>query len=199
LIDKIHVIPNPISSQPKEVLNNEKENYIISIGRWEDSRKNKKVLIQTLIDIKSHENWKIIILGNGSLEIKSCIKKKKANIEIDAYEYVSHAEVYRLLRKSKIFLIPSLVEGFNVSACEAVISGCSIVGTPLECLKYLSKKGFSGNVSECIFVNSLGDLLDKEIVEWDIAKKYDPKIISTYWQHELGRAKVGALLRSVLF
>jgi glycosyltransferase involved in cell wall biosynthesis len=185
LIEKIKIIPNPVIDI--STYNNEKENIITCIGRWDDNRKNSPALLRVLSNF--HHDWKIIIIGKGANEIGKKIKKINNKIDIESSEKISHQEVINKLSQTKIFFSPSISESFNLSAAEALCCGCSLVGSPLPSFDYFIKNNFSGTLAEDLKAASFLKSLESDIEKWN-NNLYQPSKIAEYWQYELSPNKI---------
>jgi len=192
ILDKCCVIPNPVDKAFIKPVDN-KENIILCVADWENRAKNRKnlfKLIKKFLEIK--KDWRFVIIGNGSNYFSS-LSSERIMIKSE----VSHFEITDYFSKAKIFLLPSFWEGFNISASEAVCSGCSIVGTPLECLFYLSNNGFSGTISYNFDYGSLLSALLIDVYKWENGI-YNTKSISNYWQNILNRERIAKMIADII-
>lgn len=188
LISKINFIADPVNDSIINSIgtNFPKENIIICIGRWDDKQKNKSGLIKVFEKIDLN-NWKLIIIGRGAVNIKNKLGKK---ITINAFESLPHDLVGNFLNKSKIFFAPSNYESFNLAAAESLCQGCSLAGTPLESFYYFIDNGCFGTLANNFTTPEIISALDNEIKKWN-NNEYDPKEISTYWRNQLSPQKIG--------
>jgi glycosyltransferase involved in cell wall biosynthesis len=102
---------------------------------------------------KLAESIKITLAGTWDprcLEIRKNLESKQ-NISI--LDYVEHRQVASLMKRAKIFLFPSLIEGAARVIDEAIFSGCLVMATSAS---------FADNDQKAIYIDSLQDL---EIVE----------------------------------
>ena len=85
------------------------------------------------------DNWKILILGQGSLneEIKNIIEECKLGNSISILNYVSYEKMPMFYAASDLFLLPSLMDRNPLTVVEALHSGLPIA---LSCM--------AGNVEE---------------------------------------------------
>lgn len=110
-----------------------KDIVLISVGRLEPV-KNQLFLIDVFSEIQN-PNLKLILIGNGSLktEIVEKIKTKGVTDKITLLENRSDVNIF--LNASDIFILPSLWEGFGLSALEAAVSGNLLVLSNIDGLK----------------------------------------------------------------
>lgn len=198
LADKIYFVPDPVSfdiiSENKRL--NEKEDIIISIGRWDDKQKNKSGLIK-VISQSDLSGWKIIIIGKGSSKIRSLLKKINLNLNIEAFEEIEHKLIGAYLKNAKIIFAPSNHESFNIAVAEAFCNGCSLAGTPLESFFYFSNQGKFGTIAKNFKTIEIKKALEEEISKWN-NNKYNPEETSKYWREQLSPEIVGKSIESLL-
>ncbi|WP_026827386.1 glycosyltransferase [Exiguobacterium artemiae] len=187
--DKFTVINNGIDVkkyfndkkiEKEEIGFKKKEILLISVGRLEPV-KNQLLLIEAFSEIRD-PNVKLILIGNGNLKsiIIERIKNKGLIDRITLLENRKDVDVF--LNASDIFILPSLWEGFGLSALEAAISDNILVLSDIEGLK-----GMINEVTEqAIFFdpNSKEDLVksiiraismienDKKSINIDYVEKY---------------------------
>ena len=89
-------------------------------GQWHLIRAFKKVK-ETIKDMK------LIILGRGELEdyLKQLVEE--LNLEKDVYFLGFQKNPFKFISKSKIYLFPSLYEGFGFPVIEAMACGIPVV------------------------------------------------------------------------
>jgi glycosyltransferase involved in cell wall biosynthesis len=201
LIDKIRVIPNPVTP---DIINSRiegKENIVVSIGRWDDiGQKNPEGLVNVLkkfLYLKS--NWKAFIIGPGEKVIEVYMKDISTSIRqrINITGPLGHEKIKDYLLKSKIFFMPSRWEGFSIAASEGVCCGCTVVGSPLESLRYLTMQGFSGNVSYSLDVDAMFGALVYEANKWE-SNEIDYINISNYWREKLNRQSIAKQFAKII-
>jgi glycosyltransferase involved in cell wall biosynthesis len=113
-------------------------NVLISVGRLVD-QKNHRLLIEFMPDLLEEKpDVKLLILGEGYLydELLESAKGLGLSVQKKNAEFNEHNHVfflgylsnpYHFLRHSKIFLMPSLWEGFPLSLCEAMFCGAAVI------------------------------------------------------------------------
>ena len=129
--DKIHVIycaisENVINLSSPEVYS-KYANYILSVSSL-DPRKNFKNLIMAYNRLKLSET-RLVIVGS---ENKVFADSKLRNIintskDIIFTGYVSDEELAVLYKNAKLFVYPSLYEGFGLPPLEGMACGCPVV------------------------------------------------------------------------
>jgi len=101
--------------------NGDKENMILFPLRTEEYKGAKYMLEAADILHKKLPAYKLVAFGN--MEIS------KVPRYIDYYYRINNNELIKLYHRSKIFILPSIVEGFSLTALQAMASNCGIVST----------------------------------------------------------------------
>ena len=131
---KIEIIYNGISSNFNYNPKIYKKNYILAVSSL-DPRKNFKNLILSFGKINL-KNYKLVIVGSenkvfSNTEIKNLMKKIQ-NVEFTGY--VSDKKLVKLYQEAKIFVYPSLYEGFGIPPLEAMASGTPVISSNVASL-----------------------------------------------------------------
>lgn len=190
LIKKTHFIPNPVTPEFLEGQVGTKENIVVSNGRWDDFRvKNTQVMAETIVEfLRNRLDYRAVIFGSGIETVKALIADTPQDVKdrIKISGYVVHENVKGILRNANMLFVPSRWESFSIAAAEALCTGCSIVGTPAEALKYLAMQGFSGTVASTFDREALLAALLQDSIKWENGD-YDPEKISAFWRTKLDR------------
>ena len=190
LIKKTRFIPNPVTPEFVEGEVGTKENIVVSHGRWDDFRvKNTQVMAETIVEfLKNRVDYRAVIFGSGIEKVKSLIADAPQNVKdrIEISGYIEHEKVKGILRNAKMLFVPSRWESFSIAAAEALCTGCSIVGTPAEALRYLSMQGFSGTIASAFDREAILAALLQDAIKWDNGG-YEPEKIAAFWRAKLDR------------
>jgi len=131
--EKVSVLYNPININEIETLKNHplndiEENFFgyptyINVGRltWQ---KGQWHLIRAFKDVsKELRDSKLVIVGGGNMEkfLRSLIAKLDLNNKVILYG--STLNPYKLMKRSNVFVFPSIKEGFPISLVEALACG----------------------------------------------------------------------------
>jgi glycosyltransferase involved in cell wall biosynthesis len=104
--------------------------YLIHVGAIQP-RKNIKVLVDAFTGIKEkYQDMKLILIGgNGWLweDIRKYVKMSKYSKDIIFTGNISFSKVVILVQNAKVFVFPSLYEGFGIAGLEAIAAGTSII------------------------------------------------------------------------
>jgi glycosyltransferase involved in cell wall biosynthesis len=150
--DKIEVIYNPIIKS-KIIIDFSEINTKYNIDEYEYfytvssmlPHKNLKTLLfvmSKLVSDKFNLPKKLIISGVGGKshrEINNLIKELGLENNITLTGFVSDEERDCLYKHAKIFLFPSVFEGFGMPPIEALKNGTPVVMTDKTCLKEITK------------------------------------------------------------
>jgi len=193
LIKKTYFVPNPVTPEFIDSEINKKENIVVSYGRWDDfKQKNTRLMVETIVEfLKERRDYTSIIFGTGTEKIESLIGDIPEDIgdRIRVLGFVERDKIKEFLSNARIFFIPSRWESFSIATGEALCMGCSIVGTPVESLRYLSMQGFSGTISSTFEREAILSALLQDSMKWDYGY-YEPEKIADFWRAKINRKSV---------
>lgn len=108
----------------KQLKSIKKENIILNVGS-EEKRKNISTLIKAFyLFQKKFSKFKFIRVGPKSKQIAQLIKKLNLEDKVIYKQNLSEQELAQLYNKSKLFIFPSVYEGFGYPLVEAMACGC---------------------------------------------------------------------------
>jgi glycosyltransferase involved in cell wall biosynthesis len=121
--NNIKVIPNPVNVIEKMDL--PVENQIVSVGRL-SREKGHAILIKAFHEIKNKE-WKLHIIGDGKERhfLEKLVEELELNSRVNFHGHKRNFS--KILSQSRIFILPSLSEGFPNALIEAM-------SVPLACI-----------------------------------------------------------------
>ena len=134
----IEIIYNGIeeSWMDKNVSFDEKENYILYVGNVKPHKNLVRALKAFSLLKDNNVKFKIVGKKDGFItkdtEIDKIAKHLKNRVEFTGY--VSDDELKKLYKKAKIFLFPSLYEGFGIPPLEAMASGTPVISSNVASL-----------------------------------------------------------------
>lgn len=150
---KVTVIYNPVDSERITAMAREdalhpwfKEDVpiIINVGRL-SAQKNQRELILALPELKGSSNCRLVIIGEGELEDE--LRRMAASLGVDnRVLFMGHQDnPFKHIARSRVFVLPSLYEGFPNVLVEAMAAGCPVIAAdcpsgPSEILKPESPK-----------------------------------------------------------
>lgn len=108
------------------------ENFILAVGTLEP-RKNFPNLIKSFVIIKrKYPDYKLVIVGKKGWKFKQIEEAlKQYNLQNDVIfpGYLDDQELHKMYAIAKVFVFPSLYEGFGIPPLEAMASGCPVVSS----------------------------------------------------------------------
>ena len=102
--------------------------------------KNLETIIKAIFELKQELDDKKIkllisgISGNASDSIKNLINKYKLQENVKLTGFISNEEKIALLQNCKLFLFPSVFEGFGIPPIEAMMCGAQVITTKCTCI-----------------------------------------------------------------
>ncbi len=117
--------------------------YLIAFGSLSPN-KNTARLLDAFTQLKTSDPYELVIVGHLPEDnvIQNQIAASQAANRIHVTGYVPDEDVPALLRQAKLFVFPSLYEGFGLPALEA-----QSVGTPVVCSKAASLPEVAGEAA----------------------------------------------------
>jgi N-acetyl-alpha-D-glucosaminyl L-malate synthase BshA len=164
------------------------------ISHVSNFRKVKRTLdvIDIFYKIQKEVKSKLIMVGDGPDRLK-CMKRCKEIGIIEKVKFLGNSnQVYDILSYSDLFLLPSEMESFGLSALEAMMLKVPIISTKVGGLPEVNVEGVSGFLFDLGDIKKMSlkaieilkdDILLKKMKEgaYNTAKKYDiKKIIPQY-------------------
>lgn len=141
-------------------LNYQRENFVLYVG---DVNPNKN--INTLLNAMTLlPEYKLVLVGKAFLEpnlseaiaIKKQIKDLELENRVTLTGFVSEEEKIALLNKAKVYVQPSIYEGFGLPVLEAMACG-----TPVICGRNSSLVEIAGDAATYANIEDSADLADK--------------------------------------
>lgn len=105
--------------------------FIFYVGRLEE-KKNITTLIRAFEKIKINFDCQLVLAGKpgfGYEKIEKLLMQSLWQKDILTPGWLSDKEVANCLKKAKIFVFPSLYEGFGLPLLEAFACGCPVIAT----------------------------------------------------------------------
>ena len=117
LYHKIYYITNPIKK--RTIINREKENSILFVGRLEYSSKRVDLAIKiwSIIE-KKHKDWSFNIIGDG--EERSKLEDLVKKLHLERVFFHGQCNPEKFYNKSKILILTSIHEGLGLVLLEAL-------------------------------------------------------------------------------
>lgn len=164
---------NKISQKVKEYIKHE---YILTVSSF-NPRKNLKRLIQAYSDLQIPD-LKLYVVGEKSSNFKKMEYEGPEGVEF--MENIDDFELNELYKNSKIFVYPSLYEGFGIPIIEALAHKKKVCASDLPVFNEICGDSivyFDPNDPADIKSKIIETLHDIKNINWDY-KKYNWKVSS---------------------
>ena len=123
---EIVIIPNGIRDNLKEIKNENIKYDLCYAGRLVDFKNVDKIIELVKYAKTKNINLKTIIIGDGP-ELQN-LKNKALDLDITFTGFIKDSnEVFKLIKKSKIFMMLSKREGFSIVTLEAMALGLPVI------------------------------------------------------------------------
>ena len=190
-LNRLHFIPNPLTFSRSDIALENKENIVLSLGRV-TKEKGVDTLLHAwnVIEKSVAAEWKLLIVGDG--EDKNSFVKLVKKLNLDKVLFIdSTADVKPIYEKSKIFVIPSIAEGFGMTILEAMACKCCVLSSKTSGGMQLvgEKNGMLFDIGDKLGLAEslkrlIGDRLLREelaLQSYDNAKQYEIESIAKFW------------------
>ena len=133
----IHIINNPIDIDRINYLSNEDvaEEFfnedapiILAVGRL-SKEKGFEYLLKAFSLLKERSNARLVILGEGKEEANLKKLRKELGIDKQVLFLGFKDNPYKYMKRSTIFVFPSLYESFGIAMVEAMACGIPVIAT----------------------------------------------------------------------
>jgi glycosyltransferase involved in cell wall biosynthesis len=125
--NRVNVIANPLVFPDEAHLKGSREKLITAIGRL-DKQKAHNLLIDSFSQIASDfPDWRLEIWGEGKEKDALQQQINQCNLSNRVYLCGTTKDIYSVLHKSSIFVMPSKFEGFPNALCEAMLAGLPVI------------------------------------------------------------------------
>ncbi|MBU0546366.1 glycosyltransferase family 4 protein [Patescibacteria group bacterium] len=195
--EKIKVIPLGYNKELFRVLSDEEkkstpailrklnisEPYVLSINRLEE-KKNTLGIVRAFNLLRKEIDCQLVLVGKpgvGYGAIKQAMDESEFTADIIEPGWVEDSELPHLLGAAKVFLVPSLYEGFGLPVLQAFAVGCPVVASDRTSLPEVSQNAAMlvepENVNEIAsatkkFINDEPFRHEKIAAGLEIAKNY---------------------------
>ena len=141
---KISIIHNGIDTlqfYPDPLLKKAVPSQILWVGRFVPGKGVEYLIDAFSLVMKKQKNVQLVLIGQGGQmkEIQEKITKNGLTSNVRIIEYVENSRLRELYTKSKIFVLPSLMEGVPRTMLEAMACGIPVIVTKLPHLEDIIK------------------------------------------------------------
>jgi len=180
----VHIMPNPCTYEIYKEKIREREKIILSVGaldRYQNKGFDNLIRLSAPI-LKKHKDWKLKFVGGGQVGMIA-LKELAKSLEIECQVVIEgfSDEIYKIMRNSDIYALPSLFEGLPMVLIEAMSQG-------MVCIAYDCVSGPSDIITHGVN----GILIEDQNMEM-MAKELDQLIENNEKRTELARKAVESL------
>ncbi|WP_314762843.1 glycosyltransferase family 1 protein [uncultured Selenomonas sp.] len=170
-----------------------REGYVLAVG----SRNPSKNLSLILAAAEKVPNVRFVIAGGGSRRIFQEVEKKELP-NIRYLGYVTDGELVALYRNAKIFVYPSLYEGFGIPPLEAMAHGCPVIVSNKASLPEVCGDAvlYCSTSDSDLLVRQIGELWNNESKRDSLRAKGIERASLFTWRTEA--QKIVLLLRNMM-
>lgn len=190
----VHHVPHPVEEVDLLPVDHPgpRHKRVVSIGRWDAHQKNFPMIVRILAQfLTNHPDWCASLVGRLPRNHERCLRDLSQDVRkrLVTTGRLPHAELAQQLAESRIFLMSSRHESFNIAAAEALCAGCSVAAPPQIATASWFAGSESGTVASRYSAPTLVDALETERTAWEEGTR-DPQQIATIWRQRVGAAAV---------
>lgn len=192
--DKLLTIPNFCEERLLNIIPKNKKNKLVWCGRIVHNPKNVFFLIKMWKALSvAFPEWEFVMVGDGEdrKQVERIIKKNK----LDRIIITGFRDPYPIFSESKIFVFPSLSEGFGMVLLESMAHGCvPVVFDTSPAFHDIIQSGKNGYIvsdySETEFIERCRDLMSDD----DLLDRFSSeakKIVDKFSIEKIGHQWIG--------
>jgi len=169
------------------------ENFILAVGTLEP-RKNFPNLIKSFVIIKrKYPDFKLVIVGKKGWKFKQIEEAlKEFNLQNDVIfpGYLDDLELHKMYALAKVFVFPSLYEGFGIPPLEAMASGCPVVSSNVASMpEVIGQAGLQINPKNALkMADAITGLLENDQVRNMMIKRGKEQAEKFSWKKSAEKA-----------
>lgn len=168
------------------------EEFVLYVGTINE-RKNLLTLIRAVQKMEAKDQVHIVAIGKGGKylrHVKDYIKQHHLESIVSIIAGIPNDELPAIYRLAKVFVLPSLFEGFGIPIIEALKSGTPVIASTGTCFEEAGGPHsvyVDPNDSEALKNAILTVWHDKQLRErmrlsgYDFVKKFETKPIAQQW------------------
>lgn len=170
-VKRIKVISNPVNVI--DAIQCPKKNIIVTVGRL-TKEKGHKYLIEAFAKIK-HADWSLSIIGDGNQKENLQTLAKELGVDHKIIFHGHKLNFIKELSEARIFVLPSLSEGFPNAVIEAMSVPLPCIATRCTpAMDEVIENGINGILTEkgnsIALAEAIDKLIDDEVLQNSLAK-----------------------------
>lgn len=188
---KISIVHNGIDTSqfyPDPFLKKADPLQILWVGRFVPGKGVEYLIDAFSLVMKKQNNVQLILLGQGGQmkEIQEKITKNGLTSNVKIIEYIENPRLRELYTRSKIFVLPSLMEGVPRTMLEAMACGIPVIVTKLPQLENIvNGSGFCVPAKDSVsLADSINFILDNDQLAQDLGLHGSLVIKTDYSWHD---------------
>ena len=170
---KSKVIHNPLYMNIEDYpLYDDKENRIVTVGRLNEQKNHKQLILAFSNIEKKYPNLRLEIYGEGPLREHLQLLIKKLKLENKVFLKGAFPDVLDRIYGARLFVLSSIYEGMPNALMEAMGMGIPVVSSDCPCggPRELINDGINGFLYECNNQKSLEDAIIRALEFENIRK-----------------------------
>jgi len=189
LIDKcsiksedIFVSPNGLDDRYYDIKSKIERDIDITYIATYERRKNHIYLMRALLKYSGKKKIKICLIGKdlGTFKNIKNLESKLKNIDVSFIESIpNEKDIIAIYDRTKLFVYPSLYEGFGMPLIEAIARGCRVLCSDIPVFREVA-----GHIPKYFNLEEdphfLMDLIEKELNSEDLTKIPDSFFLDKY-------------------
>lgn len=126
---------------------------------------------------EKYKNLKLLIAGDGSKRgyLEELVKSLNLEEKVKFFGYISNIDLPKFLNKLDVFVMPSLLESFGVSAIESLAVGVPVVASNVGGIPEIVIDGKTGFLVESKNVNEIVNAVNKLLLNPYLREKMSKK------------------------
>ena len=137
---------------------------VLYIGRLVKDKNIDKLIRAMAVVVKTNPKVRCVIVGHGieKEKLRKLVTKLSLGKQVSIQDPLAEAsDVYAYMKRAKVFVLPSVREGFSIVALEAIGCGTPVVtvDAPANAAKDLVEDGVTGSVVK-LSVQSLAEAIE---------------------------------------
>ncbi|MBM3465093.1 MAG: glycosyltransferase family 4 protein [Armatimonadetes bacterium] len=195
LLNKIHVIRNPISETVLDAPIPEKRRLVVAIARWEEPGKDCHLMIKTLDRfLTGRTDTDVLVMGSGAPDWWNPLRKHP---NFRYLGVVAHEVVRDHLGRAQVCVVSSRWEGCMLAVHEAVAMGATIAGPTIPVFSSIVGEGPFGTLSRSRHPAAVALALEAELDAWRKGER-DPAAIAAYWRPKLHPTEIARQVAALM-